>query len=295
MSKNNTEENSMIKISKKSRFVHRFSGFAIGVVVVAVLAVGSICAIKFVSINKVNDKNKATQAVVASGPAATTAADSDQIKKADSAVTNATTQAAVPASGKLSFSSKAEKTELTSKDALKDTVFVGDSVMYGISFYKYLDEANVVADQNMTASNASNKVSDITKSNPKNVVIMLGLNDANYQGKKAEDVAFSIESLVKSIKSANSATKVYVMSVLPVTQAFESGNGVYVKQSFLNDLNKNLESKAASAGYSYIDAASAFADNTGYMDATYTSSGSNIKAEYYPFLLNSVSKLVTGR
>ncbi len=197
------------------------------------------------------------------------------------APTEAPTQAVSTAPGKVTF---------TAKDKFNDAVFVGDTVVNGISYYRYLEAGKVVSNINMVSEQAVNHVNTVMASNPKKVFIMVGLNDANYGSRTVDFITGGIEKFVKAVKAKNSSTEVYVLSVLPVTKDFESRSKV--KQSFLNELNYALSTKASSMGAKYIDVATNFKDSNGYMFTQCSGTGSNLKQEYYPFLLNKIGDLM---
>lgn len=180
-----------------------------------------------------------------------------------------------------------QKETFTTKDKFTGAVFVGDTVINGISYYKNLPAAQVVSDVNMISKNAAGKVDAVMASNPKKVFIMVGLNDANYGTYTTDNIVSNIEKFVKAVKAKNSATEVYVLSVLPVTKAFESKSTV--KQSFLNNLNYALSTKAAGMGAKYIDVATSFKDSNGYMFTQCSGTGCNLKQEYYPYFLNKIA------
>lgn len=182
------------------------------------------------------------------------------------------------------------KETFTTKSKFDGAVFVGDTVVNGMSYYKYLNVSQVVTDNNMVSSQAAGYADTVMASNPSKVFIMVGLNDANYGNRTVDSVAGNIEKFVKAVKAKKSSTEVYVLSVLPVTQSFEAGHNV--KQSFLNELNYALSTKASGMGAKYIDVATTFKDASGYMYTDCSGTGANLKMEYYPFLLNKIAAAI---
>jgi len=123
---------------------------------------------------------------------------------------------------------------------------------------------------------------------------MVGLNDANYGTRDGKTIAGFIGDTVKEIKSKSASTSVYILSVLPVTSAFENRPNISIKQSLLDEINESLSNNAAEYGATFIDLAGAYKDGNGYLRTECTSNGSNIVGGYYPFMLNSISKLING-
>lgn len=203
------------------------------------------------------------------------------------------TTSAAGSGGVYTISGKTAEQEFTAKDALANAVFLGDSIFSGISYYGYLDEAQVIAEGNMTSDKALDYVDRVVNavSSPEKVFIMVGLNDANYGTRGADAVVDYISQVVSKIKEARPALKVYVVSVLPVTQTFEAKTSVKVKQSLLDEINQKLSEQMGSMDAGYIDIAGAYKDGTGYLNPSYTGNGSSINNAYYPFLLNGLAEV----
>lgn len=182
--------------------------------------------------------------------------------------------------------------EFVGKDNFNGVTFVGDSIISGFSYYGYIDDANVIADVNMTSDKTLDYVAQVAATNPSKVVLMVGLNDLNYGTRGADTIAGYIADFVSQIKSSVSSAKVYVVSVLPVTSGFEAKSSVNITQSGIDELNNKLSEQAADKGYSFIDAASSYKDGTGYLGESYTGNGSNLHNEYYPFLLNGLAGVI---
>lgn len=180
-----------------------------------------------------------------------------------------------------------EKQTFTAKDKFAKSVFVGDTIVNGISFYKYLDASQVVSSTNMISEQIAGRASEIVAGNPDKVFIMIGLNDANYGTRTTDQVLNNIKSSVEAIKAKNSSVTIYVLSVMPVTKEFENSSNV--KQSFINELNYKLSTNASSFGANYIDVATAYKDSSGYLYSECTGSGYSLKTEYYPYLLNRIA------
>lgn len=210
--------------------------------------------------------------------------DESQAESNAEAPTEANTEA--PAQPQTS-SGVPEKQTFTTKDKFANSVFVGDTIVNGISFYKYLDASSVVSSTNMISEQIAGRASEITASNPDKIFIMIGLNDANYGTRTTDQVLNNIKSSVEAIKARSSSATIYVLSVLPVTKEFESSSNV--KQSFINELNYKLSTNASSFGANYIDVATAFKDSSGYLYSECTGSGYSLKTEYYPYLLNRIA------
>ena len=223
-------------------------------------------------------------------PEATTAAGVTTAAEQTTKQEETTTTQAAPSGSGLKLSGSAEAVEFTKKDYYSDSVFMGDSVISGIESYGYLD--NVVGNVNATSGKLESYVSEAMKSNPSKVFIMVGHNDANYGTIKEESLASNITDIVEEIHKKKSSTKVYVLSITPITSAYEKKSSTNVKQSYIDKANSLIEENASSGKYTYVDVASAYKDTNGYMKTDCTGNGINLKNSYYPFLLNGIAEAV---
>lgn len=284
---NNKETKSQIKINKKMRLWNKYRMLCIIAGIVIVVIIAGTVAVKNITGNKNNNDvadNITTTASQAQNnePQTTTAA-----QQTTAAQEQTTTQAAAGSTLKLAGSASAE--QFTKKDFYNGTVFLGDSVISGIADYGYLD--NVYGNVNATSAKLEDYVSAAMANNPSKVFIMVGHNDANYGTIKEEALSDHIVSIVEAIHKSNSSAKVYVLSITPITSAYENKQSINVKQSYIDTANKLIEDKAATGRYTYIDVASAYKDDSGYMKTECTGNGINLTNSYYPFLLNGIADL----
>lgn len=284
---NNKETKSQIKINKKMRLWNKYRMLCIIAGIVIVVIIAGTVAVKNITGNKNNNDvadNITTTASQAQNnePQTTTAA-----QQTTAAQEQTTTQAAAGSTLKLAGSASAE--QFTKKDFYNGTVFLGDSVISGIADYGYLD--NVYGNVNATSAKLEDYVSAAMANNPSKVFIMVGHNDANYGTIKEEALSDHIVSIVEAIHKSNSSAKVYVLSITPITSAYENKQSINVKQSYIDTANKLIEDKAATGKYTYIDVASAYKDDSGYMKTECTGNGINLTNSYYPFLLNRIADL----
>lgn len=290
MPKNTGDETkSEIKLNRKMRMWNKYRNYFItGVVIVIVLIVLAIifkgCSGKKKNDTKPTVTKQTTQADVTSNDST-----NETTTQATTAAPAQTTQAAQGSSGNVyKVEGTAGQEDFTAKDSYADTVVLGDFIAGGMSYYGYLSDSQVVSDDNMTTRKAADYIDSVASANPKKVVIMLGLNDANYGTMSGEAIGDNISEVVSSVKSKCPSAKIYVVSVLPVTYAFEGRSSV--EQGVLDTINTQLESKAASMNVTYIDIANSYKDESGYLKGDCTGNGCNLNNGYYPFLLNNIAK-----
>lgn len=284
-----------IKINRKMRMWNKYKSYCIiGGGIAAVLLV-IVLIVNIVPGNKGNTKlpsesGKDTVWENKTNAADQTQGESQQESQSETqseSVTEAPTQTETEAPTQAPASSGTpEKQTFTAKDKFANSVFVGDTIVNGISFYKYLNASQVVSSTNMISEQIAGRAGEIAAGGPDKIFIMIGLNDANYGTRTTDQVLNNIKAAVQAIKARSSAT-IYVLSVMPVTKAFEGSSNV--KQSFINELNYKLSTNASSFGANYIDVATSFKDSSGYLYSECTGSGYSLKTEYYPYMLNRIA------
>lgn len=291
---NDKETKPEIKLNRKMRMWNKYRIFCIIAAVILVVVIVVVAAVKGITGGK--NKQVAENPTPSQGQsqtyvpeATTTAGETTGAEQTTKQEETTTTQAAPSGSG-LKLSGSAEAETFTNKDYYSDTVFMGDSVISGIESYGYLN--NVVGNVNATSGKLESYVNEAMKSNPSKVFIMVGHNDANYGTIKEESLASNITDIVAAIHKKNSSTKVYVLSITPITSAYENKSSNNVKQSYIDKANSLIEENASSGKYTYVDVASAYKDTNGYMKTDCTGNGINLKNSYYPFLLNGIAEVV---
>ena len=290
---NDKETKPEIKLNRKMRMWNKYKIFCIIAAVILVVVIVVVAAVKGITggknkqvAEKPTPSQKQSQTYV---PEATTAAGVTTAAEQTTKQEETTTTQAAPSGSGLKLSGSAETVEFTKKDYYSDSVFMGDSVISGIESYGYLD--NVVGNVNATSGKLESYVSEAMKSNPSKVFIMVGHNDANYGTIKEESLASNITDIVEEIHKKKSSTKVYVLSITPITSAYEKKSSTNVKQSYIDKANSLIEENASSGKYTYVDVASAYKDTNGYMKTDCTGNGISLKNSYYPFLLNGIAEV----
>lgn len=179
--------------------------------------------------------------------------------------------------------------DFTSADFYSDAVVVGDTFVSGIELYSLLNASKLKYDTNWTTGKAESAVSTIAATGAAKVVLEIGINDLNYEGRDAQRVYNDYMSLINAIKGAMPNAQIYVVSVFPVTSGFESKSNILITNSNIKQLNEKL-SAIELENVRYIDIYSSLIDANGALSTELSNSGLNIKKAYYPFILNQIAK-----
>ena len=111
--------------------------------------------------------------------------------------------------------------------------------------------------------------------------LLIGINDVS-RGTPADTIVSRIEMIVRKIKADSPKTKLYLQSVLPVTDHYNMFKGHTSRWQVIPEINKGLVGLAEKEGATYIDLYSHFIDKqTGKMNTTYTNDGLHLLGKGY--------------
>lgn len=190
------------------------------------------------------------------------------------------------------------ETPMYEKDFFSNDLFIGDSISTGYSLYGFLDERNVFAKIGLNPSTVLTKnistcygeigiEAMLGYTDPKRAYIMLGSN--GIQWLSIENMLHSTDTLVTLIKNACPQCEVVIVSVPPVTYAYDTTVPDVDVMSKIDSYNTGLSDYCAAKNMLFVDAASCLKDSTGYFDAAYAESdGMHFKASAYKTLLSKI-------
>lgn len=280
-----------IRINKKMRTWNKYKNYIFAAAAIIVLIIIVAVSVRSCSKDKPDDNiQKATQSLGALQPSSSGIPVPTQSVQQTSEPDTQTQQK--PQTGTvLTTTRTAAKEEFTNAAAFDNSIFIGDSIASGISYYRFLDGSRVVADTNLTAPKALDRVGEIASAGPDKVYIMLGLNDLNYNSKTVDSITQDFDSLVSQIKQSVPSASIYIVSVTPITKSCEDRTNIYITMSNIEALNGKLKEMAAKQGACFVDINTAFQDSSGYLNSEVTGNGYNMKNEYYGFMLNTIAEM----
>lgn len=165
----------------------------------------------------------------------------------------------------------------------KDIVFLGNSITNGAEWSELFQNKNV---KNRGISGdicmgVYDRLDAILKGKPAKIFLLIGINDVN-RGTPADTIVSRIEMIARKIKADSPKTKLYLQSVLPVTDHYKMFQGHTSRWQVIPEINKGLIRLAAEEGATYIDLYSHFVDEkTGKMNINYTNDGLHLLGKGY--------------
>ena len=164
-----------------------------------------------------------------------------------------------------------------------DIIFLGNSITNGGEWAELFDNPHV---KNRGISGdvcmgVYDRLDAILKGSPAKIFLLIGINDVD-RGASADTIVERIGMIVDKIRKDSPSTKIYLQSVLPVSDHYKMFNGHTSRWQVVPEINKGLVRLAADRGVKYIDLYSHFIDNTtGKMNIKYTNDGLHLLGKGY--------------
>lgn len=168
----------------------------------------------------------------------------------------------------------------------EDTVFMGDSITESLSYNQILNEYNVIAEMGDTVIKATNHISKLEGIQPKNVVLLYGMNDVILFEETAswnsiDKFKEGYKNLINEIKSKLPNTNIYVQSPLPVNSKATSTN-VRLTNENLSRFREAVKEVCEEMSVTYVDI-SILVDGSSDL---HEADGIHFKREFYDKWLN---------
>ena len=158
------------------------------------------------------------------------------------------------------------------------SLFVGDSIIGGLTNDDLLPEANVMGGLGATVQSTLDNVEEIASRKPSHVFLSMGQNDLGEQPEKEKTFVQQYTRLVDRIKELLPTARVYVLSITLVDAA--SPVGAFMNPQ-IETFNTALQKMAKEKGVDYIDLAPIFQQHK----IQYDEDGSHFTNAFYPILL----------
>lgn len=165
----------------------------------------------------------------------------------------------------------------------KDIIFLGNSITNGGEWAELFENKHV---KNRGISGdicmgVYDRLDPILKGKPAKIFLLIGVNDIN-QGTSADTIVQRISMITEKIKRESPKTKLYLQSVLPVTDHYKMFNGHTSRWQVIGEVNQGLVRLAEQEKVTYIDLYSHFVDPaTGKMNIDYTNDGLHLLGKGY--------------
>ncbi|HCF29339.1 MAG TPA: G-D-S-L family lipolytic protein [Cyanobacteria bacterium UBA11049] len=161
-----------------------------------------------------------------------------------------------------------------------EIIFLGDSITDECEWSELLRNFNVKnrGISGDTTNGILNRLSDLLKSNPKKIFLMVGINDFLHTSKSVEQIFVDYEKIVTTVRDDSQNTELFIQSVLPVNN---SKYKIKVNNENVVKLNERLQELATDTSCQYIDLFPHLSDSQNQLDSRYTWDGIHLNGQAY--------------
>lgn len=174
----------------------------------------------------------------------------------------------------------------------ENTIFMGDSITEALSEFGILDSYNVIANKGDTVIKASQNIDKLQGINPKNLVLLYGMNDViAFDSNSSEESSNAFKEkyieLINSIKAVLPKTNIYLISPLPVMNNAVNTNYRLTNEN-LNEFRLKVAEVSTATGSTYIDLASVITEK----DYLHEQDGIHYKYDFYTIWLDLLKNYI---
>lgn len=179
----------------------------------------------------------------------------------------------------------------------KDIIFLGNSITNGGEWGELFNNKNV---KNRGISGdicmgVYDRLGAILRGKPAKIFLLIGINDIS-RGTSADTIVYRIGMIVSKIRKESPKTKLYLQSVLPVTDHYKMFGGHTAHWQEIKEMNDGIKSLADKENLTYIDLYSSFVDEqTGKMNIDYTNDGLHLLGKGYMKWVEIVKPYITEK
>ena len=178
---------------------------------------------------------------------------------------------------------------MVAKSWFDDAVFIGDSRTEGLANYNGLGGASYYTLKGLMVSTVGTKpavrignakvsvMQALQKKKFGKVYVMLGVNELGWSSSQTfvEDYG----KMVDDMKKDQPGAKIYLQSILPVTEEKSSSSDIY-NNAKIDSYNKAIRKIAEQKGVRYLAVNSAVSDGSGCLPADASTDGVHLNAKY---------------
>lgn len=165
----------------------------------------------------------------------------------------------------------------------KDIIFLGNSITNGGEWCellgcKHVKNRGISGDICM---GVYDRLDAILKGKPAKIFLLIGINDIS-RGTSADTIVGQMGMIVKKIKKESPKTKLYLQSLLPVTDYYKMFGGHTRHWEMVKDVNDRMVRLAEQEKVTYIDLYSHFVEpSTGKLNIVYSNDGLHLLGKGY--------------
>ncbi|HEF7298868.1 GDSL-type esterase/lipase family protein [Bacillus cereus group sp. BceL293] len=182
----------------------------------------------------------------------------------------------------------------------KDTIFIGDSILAGGSWFEFYPELSCRnrAIGGSTTSDIVSRIDSVIQSKPKKIILLMGINDLLLKESK-EKIINNYKNVLNTIKNVSLDTEVFVCGVLPINRkkceeilAPKKSFVIDIKNEDIKETNILIKNLCEEMGITYIESEQGSTDEFGELKESYTYDGLHLTFEGYMNLSENVRPFI---
>ena len=134
------------------------------------------------------------------------------------------------------------------------------------------------------------RLDPILKQRPSKIFLMIGVNDIK-RGTPVEDIARNYERIMMKVKHDAPKTKLYLQSVLPVTESILASIYDNIRNPRIIALNKLMKDLSVKHNVPYVDLFNVLKDENGQLQRSLTTDGLHLQPEAYVLWAQYLKKM----
>lgn len=161
-------------------------------------------------------------------------------------------------------------------------VFLGDSITEGGAWGALLGDPSVI-NRGISGDNSFGvlrRLDEVVRLKPAKLFLLIGVNDLS-KNIAPSVVTENISAIVKAVKAASPATRIYVQSLLPVDPGARDFMRQFDKGQDILDINAHLRKDAQALDYTFVDLYAQFVDARARLDPRFGRDGLHLNEAGY--------------
>ena len=170
------------------------------------------------------------------------------------------------------------------------TAFLGNSRTMGLDEYKIITKADFYCKEGLTVYGVLHEtlpkqkltvIEQLIKNKKKydKVFLMFGTNETGLYDKS--DFIEDYEKIIDIMQEKMPEVKIYIQSIIPITEAKSKKNTYDLNNEQINEYNKQLQELAKEKNVPYLDVASVFKNKNGTLPESWSPDGVHLNPNYY--------------
>jgi hexosaminidase len=163
-----------------------------------------------------------------------------------------------------------------------DIIFIGNSITDGGEWSELFQDLRVKnrGISGDISAGVLKRIDEVVKRKPAKVFLMIGTNDL-ARGISTDSAIKNILHTAAWLKQESPATKLFVQSILPVSDVYKKFSGHTSKTDSILKLNNHLSKVAETYEYTFVNLYPSFCNQQGKLDEKYSNDGLHLAGEGY--------------